>query len=569
MRLAARIVGLFLAILILFTFTKTSLAQVKQNPTFGTQYSSTHLQTQNIMIEVMSSLACQLSGVDPIKPSQPCFGIDRESGKIGFVKNGNGVVGALTTMIKKTFLVPVHFSDYVAYTSNNFGIVKKTYAQGIGFVGLQPVLGLYTIFRNLSYVLLVFVFVVIGVAIMLRLKIDPRTVMTVQNQIPKLIIGLVMITFSYAIAGLLIDMMWVSTYFVINTIAPAEQQPTVIAALTQGVPGFASSLFSDKGGLIVLARDASSSVGDLIKGIFSSPSFPTLPQGPTKDCGLDIFCHVGGFIESSIQTLMSAIVATLLSIVASIIAFLIFMIAILVQLFKLWFALIKAFVSILLDVMLAPFWILAGLLPGAGPSVGIGAWLRDLAANLAVFPAVVFLFLVARIIMQGFTNVAVTSGEGSLAFNPPLIGNATTNPDIFAAIIAVGFILSAPSFVETVKKAFKSNGLGGGMGGLSAGQAATAVIAGGIGGRLYRRDPRTGEVKGAVGTRVQSFFGESVQGKSRYLRGVGRFTLGVEKTENVGRTLRDVRESKKSGGNDGGSSSSGGTPNTPPTTPTA
>ena len=85
---------------------------------------------------------------------------------------------------------------------------------GTGFDGLKPLLPLWTVFRNIVYILFVLVFVIIGVAIMLRLKIDPRTVMTIQNQIPKLIIGILLVTFSFSIAGFLIDIMYTSIYLI-------------------------------------------------------------------------------------------------------------------------------------------------------------------------------------------------------------------------------------------------------------------------------------------------------------------------------------------------------------------
>ena len=53
---------------------------------------------------------------------------------------------------------------------------------------------------------------------MLRIKIDPRTVMTIQNQIPRVIICIILITFSYAFAGAMIDVMWAVTYMGVNKI---------------------------------------------------------------------------------------------------------------------------------------------------------------------------------------------------------------------------------------------------------------------------------------------------------------------------------------------------------------
>lgn len=504
MKFPARVLGLLFAFLLVFFVSKVSFAQTNYN---AQQYQAPnvnsnvpknlHFWTQNVMLEVMSSMICQLAGIDPSNPNQACLGIDRKTGKIGFVKNGGGAIGVTGSLIAGTFLIPVHFSDYATYAVNNFGFPKKSYAQntGIGYTGLQPVVGLFTIFRNIAYLLMVFVFVIIGVAIMLRLRIDPRTVMTIQNQIPKLIIGLVMITFSYAIVGLLIDAMWISTYFAVNTLTPTGQRALVVGGITQSAPGFAQAVLAGEGGIIGLAAGGASGVGDLVRNTLQSPQISDALKSPQAACDtLDFGCKISDMIGGAIGSLLSTVFGWIISVLATVIVFFIFIIAILVALFKLLFALIKSFVTILLDTILAPFWILGGLLPGAGQSIGIGPWLRDVVANLAVFPAVVFLFLVAKVIMDGLQDQANVATN----FNPPLIGNATAqNASNFAALIAVGFILAAPGVVDSVKKALKASG-GVGLGGAAVGAAAAGAVGGAIGSRLYYRDPRTGETRGPL-----------------------------------------------------------------------
>src|SRR3989338_11081239 len=126
----------------------------------------------------------------------------------------------MSNMISMLYAPPIHTSDYFQSLANNFGIVKNANAQtkGTGFDGLKPLQNLWEAFRNIVYLLFVIVFVVIGLAIMLRIKIDPRTVMTIQNQIPKIIIGILLVTFSFAIAGFLVDIMWILTNLIFGII---------------------------------------------------------------------------------------------------------------------------------------------------------------------------------------------------------------------------------------------------------------------------------------------------------------------------------------------------------------
>lgn len=496
MGLSARIFGIFVAFILLFSFVNFSFAQEPNSVPSINQpvINNLHNNAQRATIEAMSAMICQLVGIDVTNPKLSCLGVDRDTGKIGYVKNDGGAIGGIGKLFSLVIL-PVHTYDFVAYEVNNFGLAKKSYAQGIGFSGLSPIQDLFLTFRNLSYMLFVIIFLIVGVAIMLRVRIDPRTVMTIQNQIPKLIIGLVMITFSYAIAGFLIDMMWVSTYFVIHTLTPVSAnnslQTSVEGYTTEGVPGFVNDLFGGQvGGIGGIAKAGSDSVGQLVHDIFFSPvsqaASSTQPDTTNTDCGfLWIGCIIGG-ITQTLGNIVYGVIGTLFQFILGIAAFFIFAVAILVQLFKLWFALLKCFINVILGVILAPFWILAGLFPGASPNLGWGGWIRNMLGNLAPFPAVVFLFLVARTIIDRVT----LNPDTATNFNPPLLGNVSTsqNAVMYGGLIALGFILSGPTIVEEIRKAFKTGGLGGaGLGGVSTGMAAVGAFAGAVGGRLYYR----------------------------------------------------------------------------------
>src|ERR1035437_3150426 len=235
-------VVLSLALLFVFLFVKTPVfaqniypsvtpqitqAQLNLSPNTNPGIpNNLHTFSQSLMLEILSSISCNLSGRDPLNKNGQCLGMDPITGKLGYVQNNGGALGTVGGMIAILYTPPIHTSDFIAYMGQNFGITKPSYAQvtGIGYKGLNPLLHAWVVFRNIVYLLFVFVFILIGLAIMLRLKIDPRTVMTIQNQIPKIIISLVLVTFSFAIAGFLIDLMWVSTYTIINVMGQADSK---------------------------------------------------------------------------------------------------------------------------------------------------------------------------------------------------------------------------------------------------------------------------------------------------------------------------------------------------------
>ena len=233
------------------SFAESSVNKPANTTTFSNINSevpnSLHNWTQTVMLEVMSSLSCQLTGIDPATPNKQCLGVNQKTGKIGFLPAGDpkkqqlgGAIGGMSNMISMLYAPPLHTSDYFKNLAQNFGITKKTYAQtsggGRGFGELSPLMNIWKVFRDIVYSLMVIIMVVVGLAIMLRLNIDPRTVMSVQNQIPKIIIGIFLITFSFAIAGFLVDLMWVSTYTVANTFSSSSQQTSAGALISGKTP---------------------------------------------------------------------------------------------------------------------------------------------------------------------------------------------------------------------------------------------------------------------------------------------------------------------------------------------
>lgn len=409
-----------------------------------------HNWTQNVMIEVMSAMTCQLAGIDPTNPSAKCLGVDQKTGKIGFVENGGGAVGVMGSLISMTLTPPIRTSDFIAYMSNSFGFTKPTYAAGkSGIDSLNPIVTVWSASRNIVYILFVFVFVIIGVGIMFRVKIDPRTVMTIQNQIPKLIIGILLVTFSFAIAGLLIDIMWITIYLFINVLIGADPSITdkigtagrITGNLNNTTLNFATADDIFKGGLLGVATGGAGSIASIIGSLFSGSGAATTTAGnPLVD-----------LITNPIGSLLGAVIGGLLGIIGGILAFFIILIAVLWSLFKLWFALLEAYIMILVGVIFAPFWIVTGLIPG-GQSMGFGSWLREMLGNLAAFPAAIAMFLIGRILIDAFG----TSYDPN-NFVPPLLGNPQgTGVSPFAALIALGIIFTTPHIVKITKAAFKS-----------------------------------------------------------------------------------------------------------------
>lgn len=444
-----------------------------------------HTLTQGVTLGLASSVSCLLFGIDPLTSDQRCLAPDPQTKKLGYIKNPGSALGLMNSMISMLYAPPIHSGEYVHYLSQNFGIVKPAYAAasksigGSGFDSIKPIIGLWITFRNITYMFFVIVFTIIGIAIMLRVKIDPRTVMSIENQIPKLILGIILVTLSFPIAGFLIDFMWVAIYLVIATIMPSIDTGSKIINVSglnifdnpAGVIGSIHIQTKVLGGevgipaLLAIVGNGAGMVKDIIIAWVTQPA-GQLPDGikPVFDLlnvlsnlsfwPVRLACSLLG-VGSSIKDvceIAKAPLASLVGYVGGILAFFILGGMLLFALFRLWISLLKAYISILLAIVLAPFWIVAGALPGS--PLGFGAWIKSLLSNLLAFPAAIVMLLLGFAFMTAFTTPA-PNGAPQEMFTPPLLG-ITPDPGIIGTIIGIGTILLASQITNILKDAFKS-----------------------------------------------------------------------------------------------------------------
>ena len=403
-----------------------------------------HTWTQTVTIEVLSSLTCLTAGIDPAAPNSQCLGVDQKTGVIGYVGQNGGAIGLVGNMIAVLYTPPASTSDFTRYLAQNFGIAKPAYAQGYGFESLSPLMKLWSGFRNIVYLFFVVIFVLIGLAIMLRIKIDPRTVMTIENQIPKLIIGIILVTFSFAIAGFLIDLMYLSIFVIFNVFRAIDPQLTGNLNTAQSSfqgdnPLGAMNTFLE---FKKIVGDSATGIGRVIIDLFTgSINRPFEQQGDS----IILVTGIWELLKSTWDGIRNTL-GVVVGILVGTLAFLIISIAILWAMMRLWIQLLQAYVYILLDIVLAPFMIAFGLLPG-GP-VGFSGWLRDIGANLIAFPTTIVMFLLGRAFMTDF-------GSGGKIFAPPLIGNPNAG-SAFGSLIGLGIILMTPQVVNMMKEFLKA-----------------------------------------------------------------------------------------------------------------
>ncbi|MEK7165422.1 MAG: hypothetical protein AAB874_01270 [Patescibacteria group bacterium] len=349
--------------------------------------------------------------------------------------NFNGsVLGFLGNSVASIYAnPPASTHTYLADLGQRAGIVKPAYAQGIGFGGLTPILPVWRAFRNISYGFLILVLVMIGFMVLFRAKIDPRTVVSIQSALPRVVITLVLITFSYAIAGLLIDAMYLTILFMITAVGSAL--PSGYASLTDvisyytggGVWALMSAMWSWEG-----VNALTSFIGGVPLNLISGIAATLLVGVPLAFTPLAPFAIPAGAAAGAAGLAVPNVLVALIVLIAVIFA-----------MFRVFILLITAYIQIIFSIIFAPLQLMIGAIPNVDM---FGTWVRGVIANLAVFPITIAMLLLGAILTHS------TASQGNLWVPPGLGGNQAEG---VAAVIGLAIMLTIPNVAGAVKEMLK------------------------------------------------------------------------------------------------------------------
>jgi len=272
-------------------------------------------------------------------------------------------------------------------------------------------------FRDLAYLFFVVVMIVIGFMIMFRSKLGGQTLVSLGNTIPNVIVGLILVTFSFAIAGLVID----------------------IGGL---ITNFLASLF--KGDLVSIEN-----VGNLMKSVFGNNDVLT-----AGSAGAGISSFLGASLSALGTTAAIGVVSALGTFFAfvgliGILLLLALLGIVFVGVIKLLITLYKAYFGILLGVAIGPLQIMMGTIPGQNHMTM--NWLLGIVRNVLVFP-VVFFIVNAPNLLMGNGDILLSLPE-KLTYADP--ADSVTNLPITGAILlfvlrvfVIYLAAQAPKYIE-------------------------------------------------------------------------------------------------------------------------
>jgi hypothetical protein len=334
---------------------------------------------------------------------------------------------------------PASTMEYLAWLGNRAGVVPKTYAQGVTFSRLLPILEIWKAFRDIAFALLAIIMLMIGLMIMFRAKVNPQTVANVENTIPRVVVTIILIWFSFPIASLTIDFMYVIIAAGIGVIGQAVGDPNVLKAIQD---------FST-GGFMVLFSKTLAPVGEFAK-VGGSGSTIAIPAGIglvgllpgiswfAIPIGL-FFMTVGGALTGAqaggdwgagIITALSPIFVLLIFIV------------LFFQVFKIFFLLLTAYIQILISIIISPLYLLFNAIPGRNTFT---SWWKGIVANMLSF------VVTAIMLYLGWAIASLISEQPF--WTPPFIIQGAGASQMVVGLIALGIVLLIPQVIGMVKQA--------------------------------------------------------------------------------------------------------------------
>lgn len=393
--------------------------------------------TANTLMSQIATINCAISGAAACAPegTKPA----------SYYRNYGLIPNIHMATIAMLTNPPVNTGIWLADTGRSLGFLpKQTHAQGVGFSGLSPILPLWKTFRNLSYVLLALIMMVIGFMIMFRTRIDPHTVANIQIILPRVVISLILITFSYAIVGLLIDLSYVVLFFSYGLFRSAGLPATI---------PIETNLFGITGtGISTQEVYLSGNLFNLLQTVFPNglSDIATLVQNLTgltaesQALASGLIAGATGLFLSGGNPLAGLVTGAVGAITIPLLLQLLVGLLLLILIIRIFFMILSAYVQIILLTILGPIQLVLGTIPGRN---NFTAWIRTVAANISVFVLVGVMFMLSS------TFVALTSGMTNQAiWSPPYFPFHIMSNNV-GAFFVIGILMMIPDAAKQLKKA--------------------------------------------------------------------------------------------------------------------
>lgn len=411
--------------------------------------SSSSLPDKEKLVYFLKNILCITNGDFCIqnekKESKPLFAL--------FSEKLNSLLISLFTF------QPASGFYWTYYHLYNNGFIPVAYAKpptGVGFASLHLVFQLWKNLRDLSFLIIVLILVTIGFMIMFRSKINPQTVITVENSLPKIVIALILITFSYPIVGFLIDLTFISIPLIASLFKNLIPIQELNSVTTETIRGSFSSLIINWKNIGMYMIGIKTIIGGLIFQVIN----PNLQTFISIIIGTLVTFIAFIFIEPLHQFLLrlfdiqifavianwnvgKAIVSLLIFIIAPILlTFFIAVATIFFMYFRIFFFFLSCIINLVLYIILSPVYLLFEAIPGRST---FSSWLKNIIGNLIVFPGFFFLVLTTQVLYN-----QLSQGESFLIL--PGLSTTGKHAAIMASLFGIYMWFLIPDLLKVLRQ---------------------------------------------------------------------------------------------------------------------
>ncbi len=372
---------------------------------------------------------------------------------------------------------------------SSIGFIPEAYAwEGVGFATLSGYGDIWKAFRDTSYLALTLIVIGIGFMIMFRFNAGQAEV-KIESALPNIVLALILITFSFAIAGFLIDIMYATIalsigLFFSSGLDNLTGQGTSVFQNTNFLY-FAESGFLDiipiGGRLLGSSFSVGNDLWNMLPTVISKALAPVLTiiaiiQASTTTTpaenfimsffNIQLVANGWGYLPNLVT--VPVWLGTLLLIsnyLPGLILGFTIALTMLIFMFRMFFIFLEAYIKILLYVLFSPLILMMSAIPGNGNATW---WIKNIMGELSVFPTFIIITMTSAAIIEA--NNRLTSG-GSLSylwwqaggagqsFNLPFVSGGF-RPESFNNVISLGLLLMAPDLIKMVKGMFGVEGKG-------------------------------------------------------------------------------------------------------------
>ncbi len=383
----------------------------------------------------VSLIAPEITAEGAAVGQNPNIPYDLKRGLLGMTEDAATIAYAMYPTVN----IPQHLAQ--RWVPGYDDVTTALYAQEKHYSGYEELTNsgitiLWGNVLNISYVIFVVIMIVAGFMIMFRHKLGGQTLVTLGSVLPKVITSLILATFSFAIAGFVIDIGGVISGIVASILGLDVVTP-----------------ISSLGGLLMSVIGVGGAVGGgiglVVSGAIGALGITSIVGGAAAAGGglvglTAILSNPAGWVVGAV---IAGVVGTI-----GVIVILVVLGIILTGAIRVLITLYKAYFSLLISVIMGPLQITLGAIPG-NQNI-IKNWFLSILRNVLVFPVVLFIVNLPNAIANSKAE-ALMRFPGKLVYEDAGTYNSVTGFDaasgiflLIMKIVVLFFAAQAPKYLE-------------------------------------------------------------------------------------------------------------------------